>query len=299
MVLPRILAADQLEQQSAAALRAFVNQRLKEGTGPYEKAYRRIRPIVEKLFASTNNLHDLNPSVFHVQPALVEAARYLGGPPLSQDDLDTLSGGNVSSRKKIDPELASKAVEAIEAFLDPFRFSWLSSHKKPTKSTIQAAIDWTTSLWAVEKCKTARRGESSALQEKKVAAEFRSAGLQELQGIRRIESLDELPRAHFTSEIILGVGKADLAVRLNDGRLLAVECKVSNSALNSVKRLNRETVGKAERWRTLYGQQVITAAVLAGVFKVSNLMEAQGAGLFIFWEHELTPLREFVEQTSK
>jgi hypothetical protein len=120
----------------------------------------------------------------------------------------------------------------------------------------------------------------------------------ETKGLKRIHSLDELPRNHFTREVILGNAKADLAVRLADGRLLAVECKVSNSALNSVKRLNRETVGKADSWRTLYGQQVITAVVLAGVFKVSNLIDAQQDGVFLVWDHDFSPLEAFVRRTT-
>jgi hypothetical protein len=117
--------------------------------------------------------------------------------------------------------------------------------------------------------------------------------------LRRIQSLDELDRGRFTSEIILGDAKADFAVRLRDGRLLAIECKASNSALNSVKRLNRETAGKAERWHNLYGQQILTMAVLSGVFKVSNLMDAQSAGVFIAWQHDLRPLRDFVVGARK
>jgi hypothetical protein len=37
----------------------------------------------------------------------------------------------------------------------------------------------------------------------------------------------------------------------------------------------RETVGKAQEWRRAYGEQVVTAAVLGGVFKVSSLVAAQ------------------------
>ena len=38
--------------------------------------------------------------------------------------------------------------------------------------------------------------------------------------------------------------KRDVPVRLRDGRLLAIECKVSNGAKNSWKRLNREIAGR-------------------------------------------------------
>jgi len=46
-----------------------------------------------------------------------------------------------------------------------------------------------------------------------------------------------------------------------------------------------------------YGQQVVTAALLSGVFKIGNLIDAQNGGVFIFWEHRIDELREFVGLT--
>lgn len=52
---------------------------------------------------------------------------------------------------------------------------------------------------------------------------------------------------------------------------------------------------KAGEWRRQFGEQAITAAVLAGVFKLNNLRDAQHNNrIAIFWEHNLDPLREFV-----
>lgn len=86
---------------------------------------------------------------------------------------------------------------------------------------------------------------------------------------------------------------------MRDGRLLALECKVSNSSINSVKRLNRETGDKARNWRSAFGRQVITGAVLAGVYKLGNLISAQDdPGIVIFWEHDLAPLRDFVSESA-
>ena len=297
--LPETYQAEDLEEQARTALGSFVEQRLREGTAPYQAAFQESRQMVRRLFEATDNLRSLTPEVVQASPWLMEPARYLGGPPLSQDDLDTLAGGKIVGRKNLDAVAARQAIDAVMAFLDPFRCPWLAEDHSPTKSQIEAAIDWTASLWAVERCKTSRRGESSARQERAVAALFRRCGLNEMKGLKRIKSLDELPRNHFTREVILGNAKADLAVRLAEGRLLAVECKVSNSALNSVKRLNRETVGKADAWRTVYGQQVITVAVLAGVFKVSNLVDAQREGVFIIWDHDLSPLEAFVRRTTE
>jgi hypothetical protein len=294
MLMPRKWTAQELDQAARAALSEFVSKRLKEGSGPYQRVFKTARLRVEALFKATDDLRDLSPAVVLKTPGLIETARFLGGPPLSQDDLDTLSGGKVSNRRSVTPALAKRAVKAIEAFLDPFRCPWVRAGSKPDPALVRSAIDWTTSLWAVEMCRTARRGQESAAQEKAVAEMLLAGGLKEVTGLRRIQSLDDLDRGCFTREVVLAGAKADLAVRLRDGRLLAIECKVSNSAINSVKRLNRETVGKAERWRTHYGQQVVTAAVLSGVFKVSDLIDAQTAGVFIVWQQDLGPLKGFV-----
>ena len=85
-----------------------------------------------------------------------------------------------------------------------------------------------------------------------------------------------------------------MPVGLRDGRFLLTECKVSNSGTNSVKRLNREVGGKAGGWREAFGGRGITAAVLAGVFKLKNLKDAQKDGVAIFWESDLEPLSDFL-----
>jgi len=88
----------------------------------------------------------------------------------------------------------------------------------------------------------------------------------------------------------------DVTVGLRDGRLLLIECKVSNSATNSVKRLDREVGDKVKSWRHGYGERAITAVVLAGVFKAANLQAAQAGGVVLFWEHALGGLADFLSQ---
>lgn len=84
-----------------------------------------------------------------------------------------------------------------------------------------------------------------------------------------------------------------------DGRLMPIECKVSNSSTNSIKRLNNDAAVKAETWIDEFGRlQVTPAAVLSGVYKVRNLEQAQERGLTIFWAHSLDALVEFVLATQ-
>ena len=81
---------------------------------------------------------------------------------------------------------------------------------------------------------------------------------------------------------------------------MAVECKVSSSAVNSIKRLNNDAAVKAGVWRSEFGTaQVIPVAVLDGVFALSNLVDAQSRGLMIFWAHDLAAMTEWIRRASE
>ena len=91
-----------------------------------------------------------------------------------------------------------------------------------------------------------------------------------------------------------------MVLRLFDRRVMAIECKATNSEVNSFKRVNHEALGKAAKWITKFGtDQIVPAAVLSGVFKVENLVDAQSAGLNIFWSHRLQDLARFIEATRE
>ncbi len=75
---------------------------------------------------------------------------------------------------------------------------------------------------------------------------------------------------------------------------------MSNSSTNSVKRLNNDAVVKAVSWRRDFGEtQVVPSAVLGGVYKLHNLIDAQSRGLAIFWAHDLANLLRWVEETKR
>ncbi len=79
---------------------------------------------------------------------------------------------------------------------------------------------------------------------------------------------------------------------------MPIECKVSNSSTNSVKRLNNDAAVKAETWRNDFGQnQVVPTAVLGGVYKLHNLLDAQRRGLALYWEHDLAALTSWINGT--
>ena len=97
---------------------------------------------------------------------------------------------------------------------------------------------------------------------------------------------------------MLGTRKADVVARLWDGRILAIECKVSNSQLNSIKRLTNDTAVKARVWIEDFGRaNVVPCAMLAGVFGLRHLKDSQDRGLTLFWSHSPEELITFIEAT--
>ena len=116
---------------------------------------------------------------------------------------------------------------------------------------------------------------------------------------RRIPNISAAPnKGEFCGECKFGSRKADVVVRLHDDRVMPIECKVSNSGLNSVKRLNNDAAVKAEVWKHEFGLlQVVPTAVLSGVYSLSSLEMAQDKGLTLFWAHDLNALIRWVRKT--
>ncbi|MGH2498486.1 MAG: XamI family restriction endonuclease [Candidatus Limnocylindria bacterium] len=284
----------QLEADRQRGIQRFIAWRRGEGTRQYANVAAENEALVEQLFKETGDLDRIADDLFVRAPELLKMARFIAGPPLSEDDLHTLADGNLSLRRP-QPEIATRAAEVIAALRDPTRFPWLGEKRAATPSERMAAIRATVALATTERVRTLWRNESSARQQQSAREALRAAGFAEAPRVAKVDTLDQIPRGSFMQEVQLDGAKCDMPVRLRDGRLLALECKVSNSSLNSVKRLLRETGGKARAWHNAFGQTVLTGAVLAGVYKLMHLKEAQDDyDVAIFWEHDLAPLQEFV-----
>ena len=293
---PIVWTQKQLDYDREKGIQAFISERGREGTRVYAETLRALEPAIRKIFLETEDLRCFDEHTLLRDPTLLDAARYLAGPPISEDDLNTLAGAKVS-RRRLGGPLAKHLTVLLTSCLDPIRLPWLPEGRSPSPHEREAAIMWTAGLWAVERLRTIRRTESSKRQEAAVESLLVSSGYTLQANVRKIVSLDDLQRGTFGRETLLAGSKCDRPVRLFDGRLLALECKVSNSSLNSVKRLIRETGGKARQWNEEFGRKVITGAVLAGVFNLSNLKSAQEEHkICIFWEHNLVPLKTFVSR---
>ena len=232
---------------------------------------------------------------------LLPAVRYLAGPPISTDDLRTLAY-DVSltpSQLRANPATAQQVMQVILDSVDRRRFPWFNENREPTEAERQAAVVATAALLAQRAVMTSRANESKDEQEQAVKDRLMTAGFTEVDRRTISNNLEAPAVGTFCGESQFGDRKADIIVRLYDGRIMPIEAKVSNSATNSIKRLNNDAAVKAKRWIELFGtSNAVPAAVLGGVFKLRNLQSAQNANLTIFWAHNLDAMVEFIDSTK-
>jgi hypothetical protein len=289
---------DQLTRQATAATELFRKARMEEPLEEYLEAFDKYQGFLEDLLETTVDLTQLENQVNEVvtNPDLLEAFRYLAGPPISTDDLKVLADAAMSPKKlKSDPAMVKRILQVVLAGLDRRRFPWVIENREPTESEKNAAVVASAVLLATSRAGTARRHLGKEGQEEKVEEAFLRAGYQKVP-TRAIHNLSDASQAgQFCRESLLGNRKADFVLGLFDRRVVAIECKVSNSATNSVKRLNNDAAAKAEAWRRDFGN--VPAAVLGGVYKIHNLQDAQDRGLALFWAHDLDEFVGWIEST--
>lgn len=295
---------DQFERDADESKSRFREQRMQEPLEQYLELFEHYRQIVEELIEWTVDLTQLRQYAADIliKPDFLTAVRFLASPFISEDDLKILAETTLSPKGLTDDGSAGagRVVEVVLLGLDRNRFPWVGENRLPTDSERLTAVIATAALIATQRVQTMRRNSSKDEQEEMVAAYLLGQGFTQVAP-RAIESLADLPApGEFCREAMFGSRKADLVVRAWDGRAMPIECKVSNSSTNSVKRLNNDAAVKAVIWLNEFGNlTAMPAALLAGVFKVGNLKAAQDQGLTIFWAHGLEALGTFLEATEK
>ncbi|MFQ5783491.1 MAG: XamI family restriction endonuclease [Alphaproteobacteria bacterium] len=296
------------EELSAAARQAredFRRERLNEPLGlylkifdSYEPVFRNVLELIETHGATTTSIDNIRAIVTDSQR--LNAFRYLAAPPLSENDLQILAEVEslAKTRLRASPALAKRVFETVALALDPRRMPWLQDEREPSKGEIKRAAVASTALFAAQRVGTIRRGRAKQLEE---AVKGALIDLGFCKAPRKtINSVADLPKpGTFYSETKMGIHKADIVIGLYDHRTMPIECKVSNSEVNSIKRVVKESSGKAVDWITDFGRKnVVPAAVIAGVFNVSTLLDAQEKGLAIFWGRDLPALTKWIRRTN-
>jgi hypothetical protein len=294
---------EQIDGDIARAVDTFRRGRFEEPRDLYARWLEEYHVAVEELIELTVDLTQLGDRAVEVvrEPRLLHALRFLPGPFISEADLGVIADTRLSARALSSPEAARRIVDSVLAGLDRRRFAWLPGGWVPSPEERDAAALATASLMATEKVRTWRRNAVKSLQEDAVAGALREAGFREVPAGKAIRTLEDAPgRGEFCRETTFGGRKADVLVGLPDRRRMPIECKVSNSDINSIKRVLNDTAAKATTWLGEFGHtQVVPTAVLSGVFKRATLESAQARGLTLFWAHRLDDLIAWIERTGR
>lgn len=235
----RIWTVEELERDRLHAIEDFKRARVDEPLEAYLRTFDSASRSLQELLDRSGDLMDLSTSIERLldEPALAEGVRYLAGPPISLDDLKTIVDASSLSASALrrDSGLVRRFAATIRVGLDCRRFPWVEAGRPPTQSEREAAVLATAALIATQRHATSRRNEGKRQQEALVRSELVRAGLTEVPR-REIATILRAPApGEFCLEAVLGRRKADLIVRLWDGRVMPIECKVSNSSTNSVK----------------------------------------------------------------
>lgn len=302
-IKPKKWSKEEFEEASRCSRDRFSVTRRTEGIDYYLIKFDEQYERVSELMSRTDNLRELEENAQDLfADEYLNEIRYLASPVISEDDLQTLSEVSSIAKTKLSSNVedSTKVVELIFENLDPERFPWVAEGRDPKPDEFKTALTSTTVMMASQKTQTNRRNIAKELQEGSVADYLKGLGYNEVAR-RSINTVADAPKhLEFCRESKVSGKKADIVLGLADGRFMAIECKVSNSEVNSVKRLNHETVSKVTLWNSSFGTHgVVGAAVLAGVFKVSNLMSAQDEGVSIFWSYDLAPLGDFLARVAE
>ena len=291
-----------MTNDAAAARELFRKQRLDEPLQLYSRFFETFTLVFDAIIDRLPSLAE--GSVDGIADLVSDrdgrtAFRYLAAPPVSEDDLKTLAETTLSaSALRGDAEQARRVRDTVLHIVDPHRFPWVRERRGPTARERAAAIVASAALVAARKVETLRRSDARKKQEEAVKAMLRDIGFTEVPA-RDIGLLDAAPApGEFCGESEFGDSRADLVIRLHDRRAMPVECKASNSAVNSFKRINHEAAGKARDWLSGFGKrQTVPVAVIGGVFNPANLETAQTEGLALVWSHRLRDLADFIRST--
>lgn len=302
----KIFTSEEIRQDCQESTRLFRLRRMNEPLGDYlaeftaaEAAAEYVIDKLPKLLAMPTDRDQLAKIVLN--PAYNTALRYLTAPPISKDDLNTVMCRKVTGTSiRKDGEFADGLAELIRQTIDPKRFPWLSTGEFPTTEELNVAKVASAVVATSQRVQTKRRGNEKNELEGAVIRLLDAQGFIRIPTPRQpIMHAEDLPKAgEYMVSATLGNDNGDCIIGLYDRRRLALECKSSNSEINSRKRLNKEVIKDAKNWASQFGAQILSAAVLRGVFKPEYVRDAQATPIMIIWEHRLDDLAEFIESTK-
>lgn len=230
---------------------------------------------------------------------VTEMLRQLTAPPLSQDQFKLLcpawSKSSEKNDKPVKSLVARQVAEVVRRWIDPRIIEGLNADRLAEVAAGPLYI------LARQKYETDRRTQASRQQEAAVIALLDGLGYAKSDS-RQIDQPWTVGEGRYMHKTTFcgatkSTAEVDIAVGLPGGRLLAIECKVSNDATNSIKRVN-DVLKKRESWEKGYGRVLTTGAVLSGVIANKDVLRLSSAGVCVFFSHDLTSLNQYLSTAA-
>ena len=145
--------------------------------------------------------------------------------------------------------------------------------------------------------RTESRNNLAAVQEGAVTALLAARGWTRMSSAL-IQTLSDVPASHYMHKTKFATTtqpqEVDIACGLGNTIVLAMECKVTNDPLNSIKRIN-DVLKKATAWQAHWGSFVRTAALLQGVINYNDVHRLLAANVEVFWSHKLEDFDAWID----
>ena len=289
--------------QAAIAKSIYINSRT-----PYQdaedwiSALKLARKQISAALRASNYLRDISAAVLR-NGAHMLAFRHITAPPISQDQFSLICPNwRKSTEKHGGPRVkAAEAVAITNAFNERRSRSlctWIDTGRDPTMLEIRRLLWAISPLIASQQIQTIQRNRVASTQESAVTdLLIRKNWTKKISSL--LDRRAELPFRHFMHKTRYATATAtpqevDIALGLKDTIVLAMECKVSNDATNSVKRIN-DVLKKSTSWRSHYGSFVKTAALLQGVIAAKDVARLIDDGVEVFWSHDLDSFERWLD----
>lgn len=231
--------------------------------------------------------------------------RQMLAPPLSQDQFaivcPSYSKGHENKDRPIPEDKAALLAEAVLSLRDIRLLPWLSQNRAPSTDEMERVVTAVTPLLAAQIHLTAKRTSSSNAQEEAVVSLLLSKNWKRLPS-RLVDRRASLGSREFMKKTRFATNtrpqEVDIACGLGGTVVLAMECKVSNDATNSVKRVN-DVLKKATAWRQHWGEGFVKpAALLQGVIGFKDVERLLDADVAVFWSHDLPRFERWIETSA-
>lgn len=225
--------------------------------------------------------------------------------PISQDQFKficpTYSKGAENSGRPLKPGAARQAADVFNEWRDRSITRWVGRNRPPSRRELERLIGAVSPLIAAQLVTTVRRNRLSAAQELAVTQLLDAMGWTR-QPALALDQRGQLAARHYAHKTKFatrsGANEVDIACGLGETFVLAMECKVTNDATNSIKRIN-DVLNKAKAWEQRWGDYVQTGAMLQGVIPKVQIKKLLDADVSIFWSHRLDEFQSWlIERTE-